>query len=46
MSPRNAEQNELIKNERREEILTAALNVLASKGFAAIKSVILSHLAA
>lgn len=37
MSPRNAEQNEQIKDERREEILSAALKVFARKGFAAAK---------
>jgi AcrR family transcriptional regulator len=37
MSPRNEEQNELIKDERREQILSAALKVFAKKGFAATK---------
>jgi AcrR family transcriptional regulator len=37
MSPRNEEQNELIKDERREQILSAALKVFATKGFAATK---------
>jgi AcrR family transcriptional regulator len=37
MSPRNEEQNELIKDERREQILSAALKVFAKKGFAAAK---------
>ncbi|SHI01875.1 transcriptional regulator, TetR family [Sporobacter termitidis DSM 10068] len=37
MSPRNEEQNALIKDERREQILSAALKVFASKGFAATK---------
>jgi AcrR family transcriptional regulator len=37
MSPRNEEQNEMIKDERREQILSAALKVFASKGFAATK---------
>jgi AcrR family transcriptional regulator len=37
MSPRNEEQNELIKDERREQILSAALKVFARKGFAAAK---------
>ncbi len=37
MSPRNEEQNELIKDERREQILSAALKVFAYKGFAAAK---------
>lgn len=37
MSPRNEEQNELIKDERREQILSAALKVFARKGFAATK---------
>ena len=37
MSPRNEEQNTLIKDERREQILSAALKVFATKGFAASK---------
>ncbi len=37
MSPRNEEQNEMIKDERREQILSAALKVFAAKGFAATK---------
>lgn len=37
MSPRNEEQNALIKDERREQIMTAALRVFAAKGFAATK---------
>ena len=37
MSPRNEEQNTLIKDERREQILSAALKVFARKGFAATK---------
>lgn len=37
MSPRNEEQNVLIKDERREQILSAALKVFARKGFAATK---------
>jgi AcrR family transcriptional regulator len=37
MSPRNEEQNAVIKDERREQILAAALHVFASKGFAASK---------
>jgi AcrR family transcriptional regulator len=37
MSPRNEEQNELIKDERREQILSAALKAFALKGFAATK---------
>lgn len=37
MSPRNEEQNALIKDERREQILSAALKVFATRGFAATK---------
>lgn len=37
MSPRNEEQNAMIKDERREQILRAALRVFASRGFAATK---------
>jgi AcrR family transcriptional regulator len=37
MSPRSEEQNEMIKDERREQILSAALKVFAAKGFAATK---------
>jgi AcrR family transcriptional regulator len=37
MSPRNEEQNEQIKDERREQIMSAALKVFARKGFAAAK---------
>jgi len=37
MSPRNEEQNALIKDERREQILSAALHLFASRGFAATK---------
>lgn len=37
MSPRNEEQNEIIKDERREQILSAALKAFATKGFAATK---------
>ena len=37
MSPRNEEQNEIIKDERREQILSAALKSFATKGFAATK---------
>jgi AcrR family transcriptional regulator len=37
VSPRNAEQNEQIKDERREQILSAALKVFGKKGFAATK---------
>ncbi len=37
MSPRNEEQNALIKDERREQILSAALKVFARRGFAATK---------
>lgn len=37
MSPRNEEQNEMIKDERREQILSAALKVFGAKGFAAAK---------
>lgn len=37
MSPRSEEQNELIKDERREQILSAALRAFARRGFAATK---------
>jgi len=37
MSPRNEEQNEMIKDERREQILSAALKAFAARGFAATK---------
>lgn len=37
MSPRNEEQNEMIKDERREQILSAALKAFATRGFAATK---------
>lgn len=37
MSPRNEEQNALIKDDRREQILSAALHLFASRGFAATK---------
>lgn len=37
MSPRNEEQNEQIKDERREQILSAALRTFATRGFAATK---------
>ena len=37
MSPRNEEQNEIIKDERREQILSAALRTFAKKGFSATK---------
>lgn len=37
MSPRNEEQNAQIKDERREQILSAALKVFARRGFAATK---------
>ncbi len=37
MSPRNEEQNETIRDERREQILSAALKVFGTKGFAATK---------
>ena len=37
MSPRSEEQNEMIKDERREQILSAALKAFATKGFAATK---------
>ena len=37
MSPRNEEQNEQVRDERREQILSAALKVFAKKGFAATK---------
>jgi AcrR family transcriptional regulator len=35
--PRNQEQNKLIRDERREQILNAAMVVFAKKGFAATK---------
>jgi len=37
MSPRTGEQNAQIKDERREQILTAALKVFALRGFAATR---------
>lgn len=37
MTPRSEEQNEQIKDERREQILSAALRVFARRGFAATK---------
>jgi len=37
MSPRSEEQNAAIKDERREQILSAALRVFAGKGYAAAK---------
>jgi AcrR family transcriptional regulator len=37
MSPRSKQQNELIKDERREQLLNAALKVFAHKGLAAAK---------
>jgi len=37
MSPRTEEQNALLKDERREHILSAALRVFAMRGFAATK---------
>lgn len=37
MSPRNEEQNAIIKDERREQILSAALKVFGARGFAATK---------
>lgn len=37
MAPRNEEQNAAIKDERREQILSAALRVFAAKGFAAAR---------
>ena len=37
MSPRNDEQNAMIKDERREQILSAALKIFATRGFAASK---------
>jgi AcrR family transcriptional regulator len=37
MSPRNEEQNEAIKDERREQILSAALKAFAARGFAATR---------
>jgi AcrR family transcriptional regulator len=37
MSPRNEEQNAQIKDERREQIFSAALRVFGTRGFAATK---------
>lgn len=37
MSPRNDEQNQQIRDERREQILQAALRVFAQKGYTATK---------
>ena len=37
MSPRSEEQNTLLKDERREQILSAALKVFALRGFSATK---------
>jgi AcrR family transcriptional regulator len=37
MSPRNEEQNAAIKDERREQILSAGLKLFATRGFAATK---------
>ncbi len=37
MSPRKEEQNQQIRDERREEILQAALRVFARKGLVAAK---------
>lgn len=37
MAPRNIEQNQLIKDERRDQILKAALKVFARRGLAATK---------
>lgn len=37
MSPRSEQQNSIIKDERREQILSAALKVFATRGFAATK---------
>ena len=37
MSPRSKEQNAIIKDERREQLLSAALRVFAHKGLAATK---------
>jgi len=37
MSPRNEEKNASIKDERREQILSAGLKLFATKGFAATK---------
>jgi AcrR family transcriptional regulator len=37
MSPRNEEQNEMIKDERKEQILSSALKAFAKRGFAATK---------
>lgn len=45
MSPRNKEQNQQIRDERREEILRAALKVFACKGLAAAKISDIAHAA-
>ncbi|NLY91762.1 MAG: TetR family transcriptional regulator [Firmicutes bacterium] len=45
MSPRNKEQNQQIREERREEILQAALRVFACKGLAAAKISDIAHAA-
>ena len=37
MSPRTEEQNSQIKDERREQILSAALKIFSTRGFAATK---------
>ncbi|WP_430110186.1 TetR/AcrR family transcriptional regulator [Paenibacillus sp. B1-33] len=37
MSPRNADQNKLIRDERREQILNSALKVFSNRGFVATK---------
>lgn len=45
MSPRNKEQNQQIRDERREEILQAALKVFACKGLVAAKISDIAHAA-
>lgn len=37
MSPRNADQNKLIRDERKEQILSSALKVFSNRGFVATK---------
>jgi AcrR family transcriptional regulator len=37
MAPRSEEQNQIIRDERREEILTHAMNIFARKGYSATK---------
>jgi AcrR family transcriptional regulator len=37
MAPRSEEQNQIIRDERREELLTHAMNIFARKGYSATK---------